>query len=339
VAEADAIGDTQLRVRGEPDDHGKVIPRGFLTIASTEPTGPLDRQGSGRRELAQWITAPTNPLTPRVIVNRVWQHLFGRGIVQTVNNFGANGDRPSHPQLLDHLAATFVEDGWSIKRLVRRIMLSRVYQMSSQEDAAALAVDPDNHLLWRMNQRRLEAEAIRDAMLAASGQLDLTEPLGSPVEKLGEGIIGRELRADQAAEASAVRSVYLPIVRGELPEILRLFDFPEPSIIGDQRDVTTVPTQALFLMNNPQVLACATKLAERVITSSSDPRERVTQAYRLTVCRQPSGEELDRALAYVDQTQAALADKATTGDLPAESIAWTGFCQSLLAASEFRYLN
>ena len=343
VSDAAKIADTRLRVRGEPDEYGREIPRGFLTIASTGDEAELTTEQSGRMELAHWITRDSNPLTARVAVNRIWQHLFGRGIVSTVNNFGANGDRPTHPELLDHLATTFVEEGWSTKKLIRRIVTSRTYRLASNDSASvmnhAMEIDPDNRLLWRMNQRRLEAEAIRDAMLLASGQLDLRSQTGSQVQRLGEGIIGRNIRTTSFDENSLVRSVYLPIVRGAVPEMLSLFDFPEPSIIGGARSVTTVPTQALFMMNSPSVLECASKLAQRLTALSDDPRQRVRQAYALTISREPSDEELDRAIQFVAETREMIREGKGHSEHEAESIAWAGFCQSLIASAEFRYLN
>jgi hypothetical protein len=339
VSESSEIADTKLRIRGEPEEYGREIPRGFLTIASLEENPKLTPSHSGRVELTDWLTRPSNPLTARVMVNRVWQHLFGRGMVSTVNNFGANGDRPTHPQLLDHLATNFVEQGWSVKRLIRSIMLSRVYQLSCDEDAAALAADPDNHLLWRMNQRRLEAEAIRDGMLLASGQLDLNSPAGSPIEKLGEGIIGRNIRTDGIADQHFARSVYLPIVRGGLPEILSLFDFPEPSIIGGARDVTTVPTQALFMMNNSLVIDSATELAKRLAALTDDPQRRAREAYLRTISREPTEAEIELALQFVTGAQAVLKEQGKSDASEIETTAWAGFCQSLLASSEFRYIN
>ena len=339
VTEADKIDGTKLRVRGEPDEYGKEVPRGFLTIASLEPNPEFSQDFSGRRELAQWITRPSNPLTARVMVNRVWQHLFGRGLVTTVNNFGANGDRPTHPLLLDHLATGFVDDGWSVKQLIRRIMLSRTYRLSTADTEHGLAIDPDNRLFWRMNQRRLEAEAIRDAMLLVSGQLDVQPQPSSPVETLGEGIIGRNLRPDRFAEDRLGRSVYLPIVRGNLPEMLSLFDFPEPSIIGGVRDVTTVPTQALYMMNSPFVLQAAEQLATRAGEATDKRRDRVRRAYQLALSRQPTASETERAIQFVDETAAWVRDHERTSESEAETKAWTGLCQSILASSEFRYLD
>lgn len=339
VMDKSSVGDTDLRIRGEPDEHGRTIPRGFLTIASLGENPSLGDRESGRRELAQWIVSGGNPLTARVAVNRVWQHLFGRGLVSTVNNFGANGDRPTHPELLDYLASIFVQDGWSVKNLIRRVMTSRVYRLSSKDDALGLATDPGNELYWRMNQRRLEAEAIRDAMLHASGRLDLEAPSGSPVEKLGEGIIGRNIKTAELANNDRCRSVYLPIVRGGLPEILSLFDFPEASIVGGVRNVTTVPTQALFMMNNPLVMKCAKQLAQRLSDHHDDPRQRVRQAYRLTLSRSANEAEIDAALDFVRDAERSLMNQQDRDASDATLIAWAGFCQTLFASTEFRYTN
>ncbi len=339
VTEAANVSDTKLRLRGVPEDHGRDIPRGFLSIASLEENPPLSDKQSGRAELAHWVTRKSNPMTARVAVNRVWQHLFGRGIVTSVNNFGANGDRPTHPLLLDHLAMTFIDDGWSVKRLIRRIMTSRVYRLSCDDDPTSLAADPGNQWLWRMNQRRLEAEAIRDAMLLSSGQLDLSAQVGSSVEKLGEGIVGRNINVSGLGDAHVARSVYLPIVRGAVPEMLRLFDFPEPSIISGARDVTTVPTQALYMMNSPQVIDSAKALARRLVAGNDDDHQRVHHAYRLTLSRQPDSEEVDRALQFIADFEQVLIESGQSESGESGTLAWAGFCQSLLASTEFRYIN
>ncbi|MDP6060650.1 MAG: PSD1 and planctomycete cytochrome C domain-containing protein, partial [Pirellulaceae bacterium] len=197
VQDAADPSDTALRIRGEANERGDTIPRGFLTILTPEKAPEIESDTSGRLQYAQWITRPHNPLTSRVAVNRIWMHLFGRGIVATVNNFGATGERPTHPELLDNLAIEFVENGWSVKQLIRTVMNSRVYQLAGVSNAKAEEVDPDNNLLWRMNQRRLEVEAIRDSILMASGELDLSPGKGSIVESIGDGDIGRNLRPDQ----------------------------------------------------------------------------------------------------------------------------------------------
>ncbi|MGI9469956.1 MAG: PSD1 and planctomycete cytochrome C domain-containing protein [Rubripirellula sp.] len=339
VSESDRIADTKLRIRGEPDEYGQEVPRGFLTIGSDREHPAIESNGSGRDELADWIARSNHPLTSRVAVNRVWQHLFGNGIVGTVNNFGANGDRPTHPLLLDYLATRFVEDEWSLKSTIRRIMISRVYRQSSMDDTDGLAVDPDNELLWRMDQRRLEAEAIRDAMLMVSGELEFEARQGSPVEKLGEGIIGRNLRTNDLAQDDRRRSIYLPIVRGAVPEMLALFDFPEPSIVGGMRNVTTVPTQALYMMNSPGVIQYSERLAKRVSNEAPAIEQRIDLAYQLAFARSAEPVEIERAVGFFDDTVRNLTEveKRTTDE--SELLALTGICQALLASAEFRYVN
>ncbi len=287
VLDTTSPADTQVRLRGEPDDRGDTVPRGFLTVASGFSPPKVEGPQSGRLELARWIADRKNPLTARVAVNRFWQHLFGKGIVSDVNNFGVNGELPSHPELLDYLASDFMDNGWSLKQFVRSVVLTRAYQMTCASDEQGLAADPDNNLLWRQNQRRLEAEALRDAMLVASGEIDLTPGVGSIVAQVGDGDIGRNLRGSQFATNDTKRSVYLPIVRNELPEALQVFDFPEPSIIAGQRDVTTVPTQALYMMNSPFVLDRSKALAQRVLQDESLDKRRRSHFAGLPPCPLP----------------------------------------------------
>lgn len=231
--------------------------RGFIQVALTgEPTTIPDAT-SGRRELADWLSSPQHPLTSRVIVNRVWSHLLGEGIVRSVDNFGELGERPTHPELLDYLADRFVRPisdrgfGWSIKRLVREVTLSRVYQMASDHDEDAWQADPENRLLWRANRRRLPAEAIRDSMLAISGHLDLS-PGGSPVEGLGTLVNNNSADADAyERKETAKRSIYLPIIRNELPATLTVFDFADPDLVVGKRPVTNVPAAGVTADEQP----------------------------------------------------------------------------------------
>ncbi len=332
VQDAEQPRDTALRIRGEANQRGDVIPRGFLSVLTRHPTPKISARESGRLQYAQWLTADDNPLTARVAVNRTWQHLFGRGMVSTVNNFGATGERPTHPELLDHLASQFVEEGWSLKSLIRRIVSSHVYQLGGGSNVHAEEVDPDNNLLWKMNQRRLEAEAIRDAILQTAGQLDLTPGKGSVVETIGDGDVGRNIRTDRFVVASRQRSVYLPIVRGALPEMLQVFDFPDPSIIFGQREVTTVPTQALFMLNNAFVLEQAAHFAQRISADEKlDADQRIGLAYRLALSRRPTSEELSAAKQYLQN--------ASQKNKPISKPAWSRFCQALLASADFRYLD
>jgi hypothetical protein len=338
VLDAASPDDTQLRIRGEANDKGDTVERGFLTIGSVGHIPELDPSTSGRLALAEWLTQEDNPLTARVAVNRIWQHLFGRGLVATVDNFGANGDRPTHPELLDWLASDFKANGWSIKHTIRRIMTSRVYRLGSKRNSNAEAVDPANHLLWRANHRRLEAESIRDAMLVVSGLLDAEPGNGSVVMTAGNGIIGRNLQPDRLATSDTKRSVYLPIVRGYVPEILKVFDFPEPSMIYGTRDVTTVATQALYMMNSDFVTAQAEAFAERLLGEEDrSETSRVDRAWQMALARLPSEKERNEALSFIEQTSESFATSETENDRLTK--AWTSLAQSLFASAEFRYVE
>jgi len=338
VLDGDSPDDTQLRIRGEAGDRGDTVTRGFLTIGSVGHIPELDRSTSGRLALTEWLTQDDNPLTARVAVNRIWQHLFGRGLVATVDNFGANGDRPTHPELLDWLASDFKSNGWSVKQTIRRIMTSRVYRLGSQRNSDAEAIDPANHLLWRANHRRLEAESIRDAMLVVSGKLDAEPAKGSPVLTAGNGIIGRSLKVERFAADDTKRSVYLPIVRGYLPEILKVFDFPEPSMIYGSRDVTTVATQALYMMNSDFVTAQAETFAQRLLDDEDlNDKARVDRAWQIAFARLPSDSERSNALEFVAQTSQSF--ESSESDSARQQKAWTSLAQSLFASAEFRYVE
>lgn len=338
VLDASSPDDTQLRIRGEAGDRGDTVRRGFLTIGSVGHVPDLDRSTSGRLALAEWLTQEDNPLTARVAVNRIWQHLFGRGLVATVDNFGANGDRPTHPELLDWLASDFKTNGWSVKHTIRRIMTSRVYQLGSEGNSASEEIDPANHLLWRANHRRLEAESIRDAMLVVSGKLDAEPARGSVVLSVGNGIIGRNLKTDKFGEDNTKRSVYLPIVRGYVPEILKVFDFPEPSMIYGSRDVTTVATQALYMMNSDFVTAQAEAFAQRLLDDNDlNDKARVDQAWQIAFARQPSDSERNEALAFVAETSQSF--ESSESESGRQQKAWTSLAQSLFASAEFRYVE
>ena len=297
VRERDEAVDSPLYVRGELDQPGEVVPRGLVRVLCDETPAPI-AAGSGRRELADWLASPANPLTARVIVNRVWLHLFGRGLVPTPDNFGAAGQPPSHPELLDTLAVDFMADGWSIKRLIRRIVLSRAYGLDSAHDPHNFEADPDNALVWRMSKRRLEAEALRDALLFVSGRLAPEPPVGSAVARTGEGL-ALFVRVAGLDASDTHRSVYLPVVRDQVLESLALFDFADPSLVTGERATTTGPAQALYFMNGPFVIRQAEALAERVRAVEGDDARRVERAYRLAFARPPTAEERDRALAFL----------------------------------------
>ena len=341
VRDSEKPADTQVRVRGEPEERGDVVPRGFLTVLKTPQTPAVNTGQSGRLELARWIAARENPLTARVAVNRIWYHLFGRGLVETIDNFGALGEEPSHPELLDYLAVRFMDNGWSTKQLIRDVVLSRAYRMSSDHDEAQYAKDPGNEYFWRMNRRRLDAESIRDALLAAAGVLDLKRPAGSPVAALG--LVG-EIRRNNSFDPNAAvmtphRSVYLPLVRNGVPEALSVFDVADPSLVVGQRDVTTVATQALFLMNNPFVLEQARQTAEKLLVAApSEPELRVEWAYRTILTRPATADERKRGARFVAEFEQASVGDEEIAATRREFRAWMALCQTLMASAEFRYL-
>lgn len=328
--------------RGELSQPGDVVPRGLVEVLCAEGEPLNISEGSGRLDLAWWIASRDNPLTARVMANRIWLKLFGRGIVETPDNFGFMGAKPTNQPLLDHLAVSFMDNGWSIKTLIKNIVMSRAYQMSSANSAANESIDPENRLVWRMNPRRLDAEALRDGMLSVAGALNLYPADGSPVARAGdgrEGLIRLLFEINNAPQT--VRSIYLPIVRDQIPEMLTLFDFPDASLVTGDRDSTNVPSQSLFLMNSPQVLNVADAFAQRLATFQGTEQERLAHAFHLAYGRNPTEAE-GRAVKqfFTDfiqkQTKGNASEKARK---QAQTAALSAFCQSLLASAEFRYLN
>jgi hypothetical protein len=309
--------DLHVYVRGNPAQQGEAAPRRFLrVVAGDDP--PRFTRGSGRLELAQAITARDNPLTPRVIVNRVWGWHFGRGLVGTPSNFGQLGERPTHPELLDHLAAGFVENGWSLKWLHRQIMLSATYQLASEDNSEARTKDPDNRLVGRGRRHRLDVESWRDALLAVAGQLDRS--FGGPT-------------LDLAAEQNHRRTVYGKVSRHELNGLLRLFDFPDANLTSERRTETTVPQQQLFVLNGPFFVAQAKALAARLRAEAADDAGRVRRAYLLAYGRPATDAEVALALHYL----AAADDPAEAGRN--RLTRWERYAQVLLAGNEFLYVD
>ncbi|MEZ5388169.1 MAG: DUF1553 domain-containing protein, partial [Prosthecobacter sp.] len=255
-------------------------------------------------------------------------------------NFGTMGQKPTHPELLDHLAVSFMEKGWSIKGLIREIMMSRAYQMGSSHDAANYALDPDNKYHWRMSQRRLDAEAIRDAMLAVAGVINYYPVDGSPVARVGEGRTGLiELLREVNSTPQNQRSIYLPIIRDQIPEFLSVFDFPDASLVNGDRETTNVPSQSLFLMNNAQVQGMADAFARRIANFAGSPQERLNHAYLLAFGREPSATEKQAISNFWTRfPQEAAKDKSIPKD-QIQGLALSAFCQGLFASAEFRHLN
>jgi hypothetical protein len=302
------------------------VPRGFPRVI--EVGGKMPKEQSGRLELAQWLTSREHPLTARVMANRVWRHLFGAGIVRTVDNFGFSGERPSHPELLDHLAIRFIDSGWSVKALIREIVLSKTYRQASTHRADVFDQDPDNRLLWRANKRRLDAEVIRDSMLAVAGVLDPSRRPGSLVAELdGQSVslIGYNTKLPPDLDGSKRRSIYLPVLRDNLPDVLEQFDVANPNLVTGDRDVTNVPLQALYLMNGPFVQEHAAALAQRVTKEKPTQPERIRRAFALCFNRTPDAKEQQLAESFF-QTAAG-----------GETKLLAAYCHALLSSAEFRF--
>jgi hypothetical protein len=340
VRDGKKIQDWPIQVRGERTKAGDVVPRGFLSCVDVATSPKIEsKEASGRVELAAWLTQPDHPLTARVFVNRLWQHLFGRGLVETVDNFGVNGQPPTHPELLDWLARRFVDDHqWSTKALIRELVLTRTYQLSSDFDAESQQLDPANAYLWRMSRRRLEAEPLRDSLLAASGTLKIDRPFGSAVMEIGEGEVGRGINTKPLTAPFAHRSVYLPILRTSLDSFLKTFDLPEPSNPQGLRDATNVPSQSLYLMNSPFVIEQARGTARRILQTKDEDAQRLELLFRICLARRPTGSEVARFMEFLDQTDRQLA--ADTPDAAQrKELSWTILSQSLFASAEFRYID
>ena len=300
VRDGKEIGDTEVRIRGEAEKLGPVVPRGFLKVVELDGIAAIPADQSGRLQLAQWLTDARNPLTSRVIVNRVWQHLFGQGLVVTVDNFGVTGQPPSHPELLDHLAQRLIAERWSLKQLIRAIVLSHSYRLGTEATPIHLEKDPGNRLVWRHTPRRLDAEELRDTMLLAAGRLNRDAVDGSPAKALpvveirNNGPEAQKLL--ESANNSLHRSVYLPLLRGITPVSLEVFDFAEQDLVTGQRDNTVVAPQALYLLNDPFVRRQSLSLAQRVLGESHpDDRARLIRLYELALGRPASTAELGRA--------------------------------------------
>ena len=339
VVDAVTPHEAHIFLRGNPHRQGDVVARSYVQVLTADGQRHPFEQGSGRKELATAITGPDNPLTARVIVNRVWQQHFCAGLVLTPSEFGLRSDPPSHPELLDYLAATLRDDGWSLKRLHRRIVLSRVYQQASNERADCAAIDPENRLLWRANRRRLEFEAIRDSLLAVAGKLD---------PALG----GRPMNL-QSQPFSPRRTIYGFIDRGDMASLLRTFDFPSPDASSPERSRTTVPQQALFAMNSPFVIEQAKSAAARALgtataagaannTATSDPATRVDALYRTVLGRSAAPEELLLAEQFLAEasTAADAAATETNSDAKNDHLApLEQLAQVLLATNEFLFVD
>jgi hypothetical protein len=339
--------DMPIYVRGNPYAPAAVVPRGALRVASWDKFPAIPAGQSGRLQLAEWIADRRNPLTARVTVNRLWQKLFGEGLVRSVDYFGERGERPSHPELLDHLATRFMADGWSQKRFLRGLVLSRAYRLSSANHSEGLSLDPENRLFWRMNRQRLEAEAIRDSLLKVSGELATKS--GGPslaleiIENTGALAAAgvnppsyhhRKSRPSQEFE----RTVYLPVMRNgpsSADKIRSFFDFVDPASITGQRNQTVMPTQSLFLLNNDLVRKRAGSLAKQLIAAHNDENARLEALWLRAWNRPISSDERVSARNFLQEITPLL--KKPRAPEALEAARWQELCHSLLASNAFIY--
>jgi len=401
VQDSDSPRDARVLVRGEIDQPAQVVSRDFPQVLRDE-SPEIRPDSSGRLELARWMTQPDHPLTARVMVNRIWQHLLGNGIVRSTEDFGSTGQAPTHPELLDHLATQFVESKWSIKSMIHSIVTSRTYRMSTAFDEQKFQRDSDNEMLWRANSKRLNAEALRDTMLFVSGQLDLKKPRASEVAKAGylqvrdgnlinigqvvamtgnnadsrqeyarqmirrelggripEGTAGMSPRdmfdrfrrsgdsgpgglrsrfingtSDRVDMVDATyRSIYLPILRDELPRSMDVFDFAEPSMVIGAREASNTPNQALFMMNNEFVFKQSEWMAARILGQADTTTERINAAFLLAYGRVPTSSERAAVNAFITKFSN---DSRYRNQF---TLTLASLCQSLFASAEFRYLD
>jgi hypothetical protein len=311
IVEDGDVKDLHVFIRGNADSAGPTVERRFLRVLSQNDPEPF-HEGSGRKELAEAITCRGNPLTARVMVNRVWELFFGRALVPTPSNFGHSGMPPTYPQLLDDLAVRFMDQGWSIKELAREMALSSTYRQSSTSpQSPAAAIDPANVMLWRMNRRRLSIEQWRDAVLFVSGEL------------ASEG--GKSLELDDPANRR--RTVYARISRLKLNDLLMQFDYPDANVHAERRGATTTATQKLFMLNSAFMVGQANALAARLETISPDSAQRIAAAYRLLFGRAPEVEEMQLAQEFLRQPPAA------------EMSVWAQYAQLLMASNEMLYVD
>jgi hypothetical protein len=337
--------DLRVHLRGNRFNLGPIAPRHLPQILAGSDQRPFDTKQSGRLEFARWVASKANPLTARVLVNRVWQHHFGTGLVATSDNFGLRGETPSHPELLDWLASRFVESGWSVKALHRLILMSATYRMSSGPNDLAMRTDPNDRLMWRMPRQRLDAEALRDAVLAVSGQLDRRvggndsgEFLfreGEVIDKNRDFFRPNRVQADAPYYTQSTRrSLYLPVVRNAVPDVLAVFDAADPNAVTAARTDTTVPGQALYLLNHPFVRDQALHFAKSLLAAAGDDAERVRMAHLRALGRPPTDEEMTDALGFLNAYQ----KKYGHGE-PGRLRAWQSYCQTLFCSNEFLYVD
>ncbi|PWU12054.1 MAG: hypothetical protein C5B51_01545 [Terriglobia bacterium] len=324
---------------GDPKDLGDEAPRGFFQVLGGTPLPP-DVKGSGRLQLADWLASKDNPLTARVIVNRIWQGHFGRGIVATPNDFGRRGSPPSDQALLDYLAATFVENGWSIKKLTREILLSHAYRLSSAGSAANEEIDPENTLIWRHSRVRMDAEEIRDTLLADSGLLDRNPGGPHPFPPQSQWNFEQQnmFSPDPAAYETDRRTVYTMIQRTVRSQFSNLFDGPNVNASADQRGASLTPLQALYFLNDPFPKRCAAQLASTLLTGGAVEQKNIQQAFDIVYGRPATAAEADRAASFLHSAAAAYAEHGESA-AGAQQKALTDFVKAMFASNEFMFIE
>lgn len=349
VQEESTPKDAKVLVRGEIGLPAQSVPRGFPQVM-TEKQQKLKGKSSGRLELARWIGSDQNTLTARVMVNRIWLHMIGQGIVTSTENFGTTGQLPSHPELLDYLAVRFVESGWSVKTIIREISTSRVYRIASTFNQEFHEYDPENTLVWRANPKRLDAEALRDAMLIISGELDRKQPQASVVAKAGfMRVSNRDLAPPGRSrsgggnnsqksklldmETAKFRSVYLPMIRDEEPRSMSVFNFVDSSAITGQREQSNTANQSLYMMNNPFVVQQSQAFAKRLHNSGKQLKQQIDYAVLLAYGRKATSSERNAILEFARNYSKSINDRGSM------SKTISAVCQSLFASSEFRYID
>ena len=339
AVEEGEIADMPVLLRGNHLTPARQVARGVPKVLDVPGRFAVTAGESGRRDLANWLTAPGNSLTARVMVNRIWYWHMGTGIVRSLDNFGRLGERPDNQALLDWLALRFVESGWSIKDMHRLIMNSNTYQMNSSQDDHASKQDPQNRLFWRMNRRRLEAEEIRDSLLLLGKQLDLA--MGGRMLPVRNHKImsAKEIAACNAVHEQPRRTVYLPVIRSGAHEFLATFDFPDPSVPAGRRNLTTVAPQALFMMNSSLVSEASRRIATRLLNyRATDKCKRIQFAYQLVLARQPTDSEIEAWLTFVQRSNdLAIAAEVPGTDRPLQT--WSSVARVLLSSNEFVYVK
>ncbi len=338
VREGAQIENAHINIRGSHWTLGDEVPRRFLRVVSGENQHPVPEGQSGRLQLAEWLTQPGHPLTSRVMANRLWRWHFGKGIVPSTDNFGRLGEMPTNQPLLDYLAVQFVDKKWSMKDMHRMMMLSNTYQMSAAYDEKANEVDPENVLLWRANRQRLEAEEIRDAVTAVTGEIDMKAG-GTLLDYKDRQYVANTSKRGANDYDNPRRAVYLPVVRSSLYEMFQAFDLPDPATPNGDRNSTIIAPQALFMMNSTLVLKSTRNMAQKLLDRKDlNDQGRIRDAWERALSRPPSSAEVDRALTFVSQIEKALQEKEKD-PVARHLIAWESFCKALLASNEFVYLN